>query len=127
MFETTSMEYKFSPPNTIPNISLGPDFRRNTFLIVKEAINNVVKHSGASSVSITVSLSDDKFEFALCDNGIGFREPAPEDVDNVGFGLRNMRARAEAIGATLEIESCPQRGTTVRFSAPLRPISTVSS
>lgn len=125
MFESAGIQYKINVPESIPDITLSPDFRRNTFLIVKEAVNNIVKHSCASSVSIVVSLPENRLAFEVIDNGVGISESVPPLTDGVGFGLKNMRERAEAIGASLAIESIPQQGTSVRFSAELQKITPI--
>jgi len=125
MFESAGIQYKINVPESIPDITLSPDFRRNTFLIVKEAVNNIVKHSCASSVSIVISLPDNKLAFEVIDNGVGISESVPPLTDGVGFGLKNMRERAEAIGANLAIETIPQRGTSIQFSAELQKITPV--
>lgn len=85
--------------------------RRNVFLIFKEAVHNVVRHAGASTVGIGISLSGDKLQLEIVDDGCGFDLAAGGD----GHGLRSMRRRAEEIGGRLEIDSSPGCGTTLRL------------
>jgi len=75
--------------------------RQNLYYIFKEAVNNIVKHSGAGAVDVEFSNTNTKFTMAISDNGKGY------DPDKIkkGSGIRNMRMRAEKIGANLEITS----------------------
>ena len=119
MFEDIAIRYTLDIHELVPNIELGPDFRRNVFLIIKEIINNIVKHSSASNVSLSISLSDGNLNFIAVDDGIGIVESSSIDK-RTGFGLKNMRERADSIGAKLEIESILNHGTTIRVCAPLK-------
>ncbi|MEH1016981.1 sensor histidine kinase [Micromonospora sp. CPCC 206060] len=80
---------------------------------VQETLANVRKHAHASDVAVRLSFTDTSVTLTVTDDGIGFDSTR----DSHGFGLRGMRARAEQIGATLEISSVPGQGTTVRLEA----------
>ena len=75
--------------------------RQNIFYIFKEAINNIVKHSEATEVKISIQNIDSHFKMRIADNGKGY------DTEKIrrGNGIRNMNMRAERIGATIEIQS----------------------
>jgi signal transduction histidine kinase len=88
--------------------------RRELYLIFKEAVNNVVRHSSCTSVEITLLISDGVLELSVQDNGGGF-DP---DNDGEGNGLANMRLRAKKLGGVLKIKSNPG-GTRVDLSAPI--------
>lgn len=77
------------------------DVRQNIYLIFKEAVNNIAKHSNASEVKVVLKNSEDKFELRISDNGSNksFTER------KTGHGLKNMRMRAERIGGSIEIKS----------------------
>ena len=75
--------------------------RQNLFLIFKEAINNIFKHSSASEVKVELINSKDKFNMKISDNGKGYN---PEIIIR-GNGIKNMKMRAERIGAKIEINS----------------------
>jgi signal transduction histidine kinase len=75
------------------------EVRQNLYYIFKEAIHNIAKHSGADRVEISIDNSDSVFHLVVHDNGHGFD---PHDVKS-GNGLRNMKMRAERIGASLEL------------------------
>ncbi|MFW6070642.1 MAG: sensor histidine kinase, partial [bacterium] len=93
------------------------------YRITQEALNNVVKHAGASRVTVTVRRQGDFTCLTIADDGAGFswreaQAAPPPAMDEGGLGLRSMRERAEALGGTLQIESEPGAGTTVRVRLP---------
>jgi ligand-binding sensor domain-containing protein/signal transduction histidine kinase len=117
MFENSSTKYIFDFPEIIKDITLTPEIRRNIFLIFKEAINNLAKHSQATSVLVTLKVNEFNLEFVIEDNGIGFFESNPYANENMpGFGLDNMKIRANSVNADLSIKSSSGKGTIVRFS-----------
>jgi signal transduction histidine kinase len=79
---------------------------------VREALSNALRHSGASSVSITVVAAQD-LTVTVTDDGRGF------GPDGRRSGLANLAHRAEARGGSLTIESTPGSGTTLRWAIPL--------
>ena len=83
-------------------------------MCLKEAVNNIVKHSQATICRITFYLSDDEFRMMIQDNGTGFERSKRFEGGN---GLRGMEERIEFINGSLEIES--DEGTTVTLSIPL--------
>jgi signal transduction histidine kinase len=80
-----------------------------------EAVQNAVKHSGASSISIDLSAEDGMVRLVVRDDGSGFR-PVPESL---GHGLGNMRDRIDAVRGQLALESQLDHGTTVVATVPL--------
>jgi signal transduction histidine kinase len=112
----TPISCRFDFPEQIPSLPLSAEVRRNTFLILKEAINNVVKHSGAASVEVGCKLSNHEVEFSVRDDGRGLTREA---CDQRGNGLRNMKKRAEEINGNLQIESQVGRGTLLRLTVHL--------
>lgn len=80
---------------------------------VQESLTNVRKHSGAATVTIELHVDDAVATLRVTDDGIGF--DAARALD--GFGLRGMRARAEQVGGSLEIESGPA-GTALTLEVP---------
>ncbi|HEX9093238.1 MAG TPA: sensor histidine kinase [Coriobacteriia bacterium] len=89
--------------------------------VVQEALTNAWKHSGAKSVSVRVSLGDDRVEALIEDEGLGFDVSAVEPGAGARgrFGLEGMRQRAALLGGDCVIESTPGRGTRVRLSIPV--------
>ena len=92
--------------------------------MVKEALHNVVKHSKATEVSITVKCEEAGVEILTADNGRGF---VLDGSLGTGNGLNNMNKRIADIGGTLKIESKPNCGTQVSIAIPLRLGMEVSS
>ncbi len=90
--------------------------RHEFFLAFKEAITNVIRHSGATEVRLGVRLIGNRLRLSIADNGRGL---AADARTRGGDGLVNMRARLEKMGGRFEIASRAGRGTTVRFYMPL--------
>jgi nitrate/nitrite-specific signal transduction histidine kinase len=87
--------------------------------IIREALNNVRKHSGADSVHFTLQgLEDGRIEVTIQDNGRGFDLDSNQQSGWGGLGLRFMKERVERVGGSLRVESRPGQGTQVVFSLP---------
>lgn len=97
----------FSPSNK----RLNPSWAINVFRIIQEAVNNAIKHSGASKIEVSLSLSHEN-KLAIRDNGAGFNG---EERDG-HFGLVNMRNRALDLGGKFEVESSERSGTLISVS-----------
>ncbi|HEX2972966.1 MAG TPA: two-component regulator propeller domain-containing protein, partial [Tepidisphaeraceae bacterium] len=85
------------------------DYRQNLFFLLKEALTNIAKHAQAKEVEVRVEQLARRWRFSIRDDGVGFVPTA----DLPGNGLKNLRARAARMGAELEIQSQPGRGTTL--------------
>lgn len=103
---------------SIPEQPITPEARHNILSIAKEALNNMLKHSQATRVTIAMNVENEHFYMVLRDDGRGFDPAAPEN--NEGNGLYNMRARMTEIGGHIDIESSPGKGTTITINSPLR-------
>ena len=93
--------------------ALPTEVRVAFYRIAQEAINNVAKHSGAATATVSLSPPNEPGEglrLTIQDDGTGF-DPAEAETGRLGLGI--MRERAEAIGASLTITSAPGQGTTV--------------
>ncbi len=95
---------------TIPDLLV----RKEIYLFYKEVLNNIVKHAKGTKVDIEITSQGNIFVLAVCDNGIGFETAKATE----GFGLRNLRDRAEKIGAKLDLSSCEGQGTKITLSVP---------
>lgn len=97
--------------------SITSEFRRNLFLVYKESLHNIVKHSDADSVDIGISLNG---QLCLCiiirDNGKGF----DTDQQYSGNGLVNMKKRIAAISGSLEIQSQQGKGCSMVINLPYK-------
>jgi len=98
---------------------LPPAVALQAIYIIREALTNVGKHSGATSVHLTLQgLEDGRVKVTIQDNGRGFDLDSNQQAEWRGLGLRFMRERAERVGGTLRIESQPGQGTRVVVSLP---------
>jgi signal transduction histidine kinase/ligand-binding sensor domain-containing protein len=102
-------------PEQIPSRELSTNMRHNLFLVIKEALHNIVKHAGATEIWLRVELNEGTLKMVIEDNGRGFTQ-APENA--LADGLRNMRQRIEEIGGECRVESQPQTGTRVILNLP---------
>jgi signal transduction histidine kinase len=93
--------------------------RHQLFLVFREALANVVKHSGATEVRLVVRIENHALQVELSDNGHGLR--ASESSAGGHEGIASMRRRMEKLGGQFEIAGEAERGTTVKFSVPLNP------
>jgi Signal transduction histidine kinase len=91
------------------------------FRIFQENLNNILKHSKAKRVEVTLTYLDDKFIMQIVDNGVGFDIDAKKKSTSsaAGVGLKSIFNRAKLIGATIDMKSAPGRGTSVTIQVPL--------
>jgi PAS domain S-box-containing protein len=103
---------------------LASETETTLYRIAQEALNNIAKHSRAGHVDVILERRPDSVLLIIEDNGVGF-DPGGVGSDG-GFGLVGMQERAALVGATLQIESTPGKGTTifVRLPAPAAGNST---
>lgn len=115
LFEGNATELHFPFPDAPPNQIIGGSFRRNLFLIAKEALQNAHKYSEASRITVEWHLAPDSFSFHVADNGLGVKEGV---VMGSGHGTANMQQRAVEMQAKFERISAPGGGTIVRVTGP---------
>jgi signal transduction histidine kinase/ligand-binding sensor domain-containing protein len=88
----------------------------NFYRIVQECLNNVVKHSEATEIQVSIKRQPGALSFGIRDNGRGFTPgSAPVDPMRGGFGLVGIRERAELLGGKAWIQTAPGKGTTVNI------------
>ncbi|HUB61181.1 MAG TPA: 7TM diverse intracellular signaling domain-containing protein [Puia sp.] len=112
-FENTAIDCIFSMPAFIPPREISGEKRRNIFLSVKEALNNVLKHSQSSVVRINVTVHD-RMIIEIRDDGIGIDL---EKLRKFGNGLNNMKKRMASINGEFNIENC-RAARTAESPAP---------
>lgn len=111
LLANTGIRYQINDvPGDLENKPVGAVLRRNTFLVVKECLNNVIKHSKATQVSVSIFKNEEYLHLNISDNGIGFSEGNSKKQGN---GLKNMYKRMKETGGMLEIKSIPGQGTDV--------------
>jgi len=115
IFTTRDIGLEFRTPGADDHLKLGVDVRRDFFLIFKEAVNNVARHSRCTKVEIDLRADGSELLLQVSDNGAGF-DPSEESE---GQGLMSMRRRAQARGGSLEIDSRPGGGTTTTCRLPI--------
>lgn len=108
------INYDISVPDSIPDHELSGNKRRNLFLVLKESLNNIIKHSGATHVHLQFTCNKEMLHIAVSDNGKGIDA---QKLNEYGNGLKNMQRRMTNIGGSFSITS--QNGTTVSFELPL--------
>jgi len=93
------------------------------FRIFQENLNNILKHSKAKRIQVSLSYLDDKFVMKITDDGIGFNvaEKKNSTSSAAGVGLKSIFNRAKLIGAEIDMQSEPGRGTMVTIQLPLPP------
>ena len=107
-FENTGINCIIQLDEDLPNIAVSGELRRNVYMVVKEALNNILKHSKATDVTITLKKQPDGLSLYIQDNGTGI------DFDNLrrfGNGLNNMKKRMESTGMLFTIEN--KNGTLI--------------
>jgi len=115
IFAARDIELIFHAPGAEQDLRIGADVRRQVFLIFKESVNNIARHSGCTKAEIELAIEGGWLALKLSDNGKGFD---PVRVCE-GNGLTNMRVRAEQLGGQLHINSRCGTGTTVTLKTPL--------
>lgn len=89
------------------------------FRITQEAVNNAVRHGGATHIILRLSCTPSARELEILDDGCGL--PPVSTAPAGGLGLRSMRYRADSIGASMSISARTEGGTQVLISLPIEP------
>jgi signal transduction histidine kinase len=111
LFEAREIEYTIDIQKRLDEIKLPMDHRQHIYLVLKEAINNLVKYSGATQAALSVSFDQHTLELLVKDNGQGFDHGS----NATGNGIPGMQRRADLMGAHLAITSVPGLGTEIRL------------
>jgi signal transduction histidine kinase len=109
LFEAKNIDYAITIQENINEVKLSMEYRQHIYLILKEAINNLVKYADATQAVIQVSYRDSVLELKLQDNGKGFDLSRPF----TGNGLLSMKNRADLMQAELIMKSSPEEGSSV--------------
>ncbi len=104
------LEVKFT--EDVPQLDISKESYRNILMIVKESLNNVVKHSGSTLVAIEIIVSNQHLTVCVKDNGKGI-----DRTKTSGNGLKNMKSRTEALGGIFSIEV--DNGTGILINIPV--------
>ncbi|MFM9985987.1 MAG: triple tyrosine motif-containing protein, partial [Flavobacteriales bacterium] len=115
--EAAGMQCKMNMDERIEHRTFGLNHKRTVYLIFKEAINNAVKYSKASEVSIVFRMTGSNAAYLeVKDNGSGF------DTKHIlpGNGLKNMKRRAAELGGELHVISSTEKGTSIQLKFELK-------
>ena len=118
LFEARGVDYSIEIQKNIHEVRLPMDYRQHIYLILKEAINNLVKYADAKQAWLEVQFDARHLVLAVRDNGRGFDAGAPgfdDGPEGPGNGITGMRRRAELMNAQVSIVSSPGEGTSIRL------------
>lgn len=111
-----NIEFYLDAPGADQNVKLNAEVRREVFLIFKEAINNVARHSGCQRADAQLRIARGAIVLKLSDDGCGFQK----GNGSSGHGLESMKRRAEKLGGELAVTSATGEGTTLELKVPLK-------
>jgi signal transduction histidine kinase len=113
-FDSRDIDWQLDAPQT--NLGLNAGTRREVFLIFKECVNNIIRHSRSNRVETAVTIEGNRLRLHIRDDGCGF-DPRQRGS---GHGLDSLRQRARNLEGTIVIASAPGQGTTIDFEMPLQ-------
>jgi signal transduction histidine kinase len=117
LFADTNVRVKFQFPDAIPRCSVTGLFRRHVLLLVKEALQNVMKHARARLVEVRLAVRNKELALCVADDGCGspLGNAAPS-----GNGVSNMKNRVAELRGSFDFKSAAGQGTEVSFLIPLQ-------
>ncbi|TCC87117.1 sensor histidine kinase [Pedobacter hiemivivus] len=115
-FQTSGITIKVDLPVFIPEHTIGGEKRRHIYLAIKESFQNIIKHSSATLVNLTIHTEKNQLIIVVKDNGIGFVKKSSVESS----GIKSMTNRMEKIGGKMEIVC--DHGTHINFYIPIRVI-----
>jgi len=112
-----NITWRLEGPPASAELAVDSRHRHQLFLVFKEALTNVVRHSGAAEVSLGIQVEQGELRLIIADNGRGLPSNArTEEMD----GVNNMRSRIEKLGGRFEIAGEAGKGTILRVQVPLK-------
>ncbi len=123
LMEPEGILLDFPTPEGAEKVRLPPEHRRHLYLILKEAVNNAVRHAGCRSVRIGLRWEGGRLHAEVADDGRGFEPVASRGSSGEGRGgrgLQNMAFRAEEMGGSFDVRSGPGSGTLLSLIMPVR-------
>jgi signal transduction histidine kinase len=117
----TLMNVSFTPPSRASVLGLNEVQTDELVLVAQEALTNIRKHAYARNVDVQLQREGDHVKLSIIDDGLGFD---PTEVSGQGNGLRNLRERAQTLGAEIEIASQKGKGTRLQLVVPVKPAAT---
>jgi signal transduction histidine kinase len=114
-----NVAFRLDGPDPSEDLKLGPDVRREIFLIFKECIHNIARHSDCTQASAELRIQKEELILRVCDNGSGIRAAENGTRANGGHGLASMQRRAESLKGSVDLTSGVGEGFAVVLRAPL--------
>jgi signal transduction histidine kinase len=114
IFTSHNIDFDFQPPAADLELKLGANVRRTVYLIFKEAVNNIARHSACEKAMIDIHVEGSRLVLRIADDGQGFDAAIVAD----GNGLQSMRKRAKDSGGEVSISTNPPHGTTITLRLP---------
>jgi signal transduction histidine kinase len=122
LFDGQSIRWTVEAPGNSSGVAVASEQRRHVYLIIKEALTNVLRHAQATNVVVLVAASQGRLRIEITDDGVGLHGNSHNGPHRPGggHGLENMQARASALGGTARIGSAAQGcGTSIVVDVPL--------
>lgn len=114
--EETGIRYQVDFPEGLSERKIHPELKRNLFLVLKESLNNIIKHSDAREVTIQFKLDGPRFLMEIRDDGSGIDEKV---MSKFGNGLNSMKQRMLEIKGRFNLKSTPENGTEILLEGNL--------
>jgi ligand-binding sensor domain-containing protein/signal transduction histidine kinase len=115
LFESKGIAHSIEMPPMDLSVNIDPERRRHFWLLFKEIITNVAKHSHCTEVQVRVTVREEHVSLTVSDNGTGFDSSNPP----AGHGLKNIEARARLLAATVGLKTSPGEGTRWEIAFPV--------
>ncbi len=116
VFEAKNINYDILIDESVKDVKLSMEYTQHIYLVVKEAINNLIKYAECSQATIKVKHENKILSLLLSDNGVGFDKNSIQ----YGNGLLNMRHRSQLMNSTLIIETRPGGGTKIILNVRIK-------
>jgi signal transduction histidine kinase len=116
LFEAKNIDYEIDINPDVEQVKMPMEVRQSIYLILKEAINNLVKHSKATKASIEVTQANSTLMVTIRDNGVGFNARGL----SLGNGITSMKNRASDVKVKLSIDSEKGKGTVVKLNLKIK-------
>lgn len=115
MLNPMPIQCRMDVPRDLPPIPVSSDYRYQILMLLKESLNNAIRHANPTEINLRFKLEDQVLEFCVEDNGSGLPEHP-----TLGHGIRNMEQRARTLHGQITLESRHPHGTRVILRIPLR-------
>ena len=117
LFENSNIDLNIILPETIPSMVIQGDKRRDIYLVIKEALHNIIKHSGATQAKLTISVFNHSLVVEISDNGKGLNLNTADRLKYKGYGISNMQSRIKKQKGSMQLNS--ENGTVLKIRIPI--------